>query len=200
MKILVTGFDPFNHEKINPALEAVKLLPEKIQDAVLIKLEVPTAFKKSQDVIRTAIIQNQPDYVINVGQAGGRFAITPERVAINLADCKIKDNAGEQPINQPIHPDGPAAYFTQLPITAMVQAMNDAGIPAEISNSAGTYVCNSLFYHVQYLRDKEFPNLKAGFIHVPFLPEQVVHRTHVPALALADIVTGLQAALGAAIK
>ena len=142
MKFLITGFNPFNAEKINPAIEAVKRLPDQIKGAQLIKLEIPTEFKKSQDLIKKAIIENQPDYVINVGQAGGRFAITPERVAINFVDSKVKDNAGEQLINQPIHSDGKTAYFTQLPIKAMVQAIRQVGIPSEISNSAGTYVCN----------------------------------------------------------
>lgn len=200
MKFLITGFNPFNHEKINPAIEVVKMLPDQIQGAKLIKLEIPTEFKKSQDLIKKAIIENQPDYVINVGQAGGRFAITPERVAINLADSKVKDNAGEQFINQPIHPDGKTAYFTQLPIKAMVKAIRQVGIPSEISNSAGTYVCNSLFYHVQYLREKNFPNLKAGFIHVPFLPQQIVNRSHIPAISQIDMVTGLTAALNAVIE
>lgn len=199
MKILVTGFDPFGGEKINPAIEAVKLLPKRIEAAEIIKLEIPTIFNKSAEVVKQAIIQEQPDYVLNVGQAGGRRALTPERVAININDGSIPDNAGYQPLGEPIQPDGPAAYFTQLPIKAMVAAIRQAGVPASVSNTAGTYVCNHIFYQVQYMRDKEFPNLKAGFIHIPFLPEQAV-KNNQPSMALETIVKGLTAAIAAIVQ
>lgn len=199
MKILVTGFDPFGGEKINPAIEAVKLLPKRIEAAEIIKLEIPTIFNKSAEVVKQAIIQEQPDYVLNVGQAGGRRALTPERVAININDGSIPDNAGYQPLGEPIQPDGPAAYFTQLPIKAMVAAIRQAGVPASVSNTAGTYVCNHIFYQVQYMRDKEFPNLKAGLIHIPFLPEQAV-KNNQPSMALETIVKGLTAAIAAIVQ
>lgn len=200
MKILVTGFDPFGSDKINPAIEAVKRLPDTIKGAKIIKLEIPTVFNKSAQVVHQAIVKEQPDYVLNVGQAGGRSALTPERVAININDGRIPDNDGYQPLDEPIQPDGDTAYFTQLPIKAMAKAIRAAGLPAIVSNTAGTYVCNHIFYQVQYMRAKEFPKLKAGFIHIPFLPEQVITRTNQPSMALADIVKGLTAAIGAIVE
>lgn len=176
MKILVTGFDSFGEDRINPALEAVKRLPDNIAGAKIIKLEIPTKFNISAEVVKEAIENYKPDYVLNVGQAGGRFAITPERVAINLDDGRIADNAGYQPLNQTIQSDGATAYFTQLPIKAMTKAIREVGLPATVSNSAGTFVCNHIFYQVQYQRAKFFPDIKAGFIHIPYLPEQVISK------------------------
>nr|WP_285816316.1 pyroglutamyl-peptidase I [Lactobacillus taiwanensis] len=197
MKILVTGFDPFGGDKINPAIEAVKRLPDEINGAEIVKLEIPTVFNKSAEVVKETIENENPDYVLNVGQAGGRFGLTPERVAININDGRIPDNEGYQPLGEPIYEDGETAYFTQLPIKAEAKAIRDAGLPASVSNTAGTYVCNHIMYQVQYMRDKEFPNIKAGFIHIPFLPEQVVNRPNTPSMALDDIVKGLTAALSA---
>ena len=164
MKILVTGFDPFGDDKINPAIEAVKRLPDEIGGAKIVKLEIPTKFNVSAEVVHDAIVKEKPDYVLSIGQAGGRYELTPERVAINLDDGRIKDNAGYQPLNHTIHEDGENAYFTQLPIKAMAKAIREAGVPAAVSNTAGTYVCNHIFYQVQYMRDKEFPTIKAGFM------------------------------------
>lgn len=199
MKILVTGFDPFGDDKINPAIEAVKRLPDEIAGAEIIKLEIPTKFNVSAQVVHDAIAAEHPDYVLSIGQAGGRFALTPERVAINLDDGRIADNAGYQPLNHTIHADGQTAYFAQLPIKAMAKAIREAGIPSAVSNTAGTYVCNHIMYQVQYMRDKEFPEIKAGFMHIPFLPDQVVNRPDTPSLSLADDVKGITAAIGAII-
>lgn len=200
MKILVTGFDPFGEDRINPALEAVKRLPDDIAGAKIIKLEIPTKFNISAEVVKEAIENYKPDYVLNVGQAGGRFAITPERVAINLDDGRIADNAGYQPLNQIIQSDGATAYFTQLPIKAMTKAIREVGLPAAVSNSAGTFVCNHIFYQVQYQRAKFFPDIKAGFIHIPYLPEQVISKPQMPSLSLADDIKGLIAAISAIIE
>lgn len=197
MKILVTGFDPFDKEKINPALEAVKRLPEEIAGAKIIKLEIPTVFGHAGIVVENAIELNKPDVVVNIGQAGGRFAITPEKVAINLADARIADNAGNQPLDETIFTDGQTAYFTQLPIKAMVAAINAKGLPAAVSYTAGSFVCNYIMYYVQYLIDKKYPNLKGGFIHVPFIFEQVVTKPQQPAMSINDIVIGLTAAIAA---
>jgi len=197
MKILVTGFDPFGHDTTNPAIEAVTQLPDMIDGATIIKLEIPTKFNVSATVVRKAIIDHQPDYVLNIGQAGGRFAVTPERVAINLDDGRIPDNAGYQPLGQAIHSDGQTAYFSQLPLKAMTKAIRDAGIPSAVSNTAGTYVCNHIMYQVQYMREQEFPTIKAGFMHIPFLPEQVVNRPEQPSLSLTEDVTAITAALRA---
>lgn len=196
MKILVTGFDPFGKEKINPAIEAVKLLPSEIAGNKIIKLEVPTIFNKSAVVVRKAIEKNEPDIVINIGQAGGRAAITPERIAINFQSGQTADNSGQKPQEGKIKDDGQDGYFTQLPIEEMVSAIKAAGLPAKISNSAGTYVCNHLFYQVQYLVHHDYPNLKAGFIHVPFLPSQASDGRY-PSMSLENIVKGLTAAISA---
>ena len=197
MKLLITGFDPFGGEKTNPAIEAVKRLPAAIAGATVVPLEIPTVFGTCAEVVRQAIITEQPDVVLSVGQAGGRSALTPELIAINLDDGRIPDNAGFQPVDQPIQPNGPAAYFTQLPVKAMAQAIRQAGLPSHVSTTAGTYVCNHIMYEVQHLRATEFPQLQAGFIHIPFLPEQVVQRSGVPSLSLTDDVRGLTAAIRA---
>ena len=172
MKILLTGFDPFDREKVNPAFEAVKLLPDTIAGAQIVKLEVPTQFVRAGEVLEAAMAEHKPDVVICVGQAGGRAAITPEKVAINLMDGRIPDNAGYQPVDVPIRADGPAAYFATLPVKAMVQRMQDAGIPAAVSYTAGTYVCNSLMYTLLFLIDRKFPSVRGGFIHVPYAMER----------------------------
>ncbi|MBS1012536.1 pyroglutamyl-peptidase I [Levilactobacillus brevis] len=197
MKLLITGFDPFGGEKTNPAIEVVKRLPAAIAGATVVPLEIPTVFGTCAEVVRQAIITERPDVVLSVGQADGRSALTPERIAINLDDGRIPDNAGFQPVDQPIQPNGPAAYFTQLPVKAMAQAIRQAGLPSHVSTTAGTYVCNHIMYEVQHLRATEFPQLQAGFIHIPFLPEQVVQRSGVPSLSLTDDVRGITAAIRA---
>ena len=148
MKLLLTAFDPFGGEKINPALEAVKRVQDKIGDLEIVKLEVPTVFYKSIDTVTNAIEKERPDVVLCIGQAGGRFDLTPERVAININDARIPDNEGNQPLNGPIFEDGENAYFSSLPIKAMVAEIRKADIPASVSNSAGTFVCNHLMYGV----------------------------------------------------
>ncbi|HEL1584148.1 TPA: pyroglutamyl-peptidase I [Streptococcus suis] len=200
MKILVTGFDPFGGESINPALEAVKRLPNEIAGASIITLEVPTVFHRSAAVLEAAMDQHQPDVVLCIGQAGGRFELTPERVAINQDDARIADNEGQQPIDAVIREDGPPAYFSTLPIKAMVEAIRQQMIPASVSNTAGTFVCNHLMYQALYLADKKFPQTKAGFMHIPFLPEQVVQKPNQPSMALETIVKGLEAAISAIVE
>ncbi|WHZ32197.1 pyroglutamyl-peptidase I [Desemzia incerta] len=200
MKILVTGFDPFGGEKINPALEAVKGLADTIKGAEIKRLEIPTVFNKSAEVVQKAIEEFQPDYVLNIGQAGGRYEISPERVAINVDDARIADNEGNQPIDAPIKEDGDAAYFTQLPVKAMVTAIKNAGIPGAVSNTAGTFVCNHIMYQVQYMIHTNFPKIKGGFIHVPYIPEQVVNKPGQPAMSLSDMTKGLTAAIEAVVE
>ena len=200
MKVLVTGFDPFGGEKLNPALEAIKSLPSEIQGAEVRWLEVPTVFYKSAKILEEEIRIYQPDIVLCIGQAGGRKGLTPERVAINQDDARIQDNEGNQPIDRPIHLDGPPAYFSSLPIKAMVQAIKEEGLPASVSNTAGTFVCNHLMYQVLYLVEKEFPTIKAGFMHIPYMMEQVVNRPTTPAMSLVDIRRGIEAAIGAIIE
>ncbi|MDI9217330.1 pyroglutamyl-peptidase I [Clostridium tertium] len=200
MKILITGFDPFGGENINPALEAVKKLPDTILDNEIIKLEIPTVFRKSLETIEENIIKHNPDVVISVGQAGGRFGVTPERVAINIDDARIKDNEGNQPIDISIFEDGEAAYFSNLPIKAMVKEMMDNEIPASVSNTAGTFVCNHVMYGILYLIDKKYPNIRGGFIHVPYIPSQVTTKPNMPSMSIEDISKGLEFSIKAIIE
>ena len=197
MKILVTGFDPFGGEKVNPALEAVKSLPSEIHGAEIHWVEIPTVFYKAAEVLETAIVRFQPDAVLCIGQAGGRASLTPERVAINQDDARIPDNQGNQPIDTPIRLDGQAAYFSTLPIKAMVQAIKEEGLPATVSNTAGTFVCNHLMYQALYLANKKFPHMRAGFMHIPYMTEQVINKPNTASMNLTDIVRGIEAAIGA---
>lgn len=195
MKILVSGFDPFGGEKINPAIESVKLLPDTIQGVEIIKIEIPTVIGKSVRKIEEAIEKYQPDVVLSVGQAGGRPDITVERVAINVDDCRIADNEGNQPIDTQIVKNGPAAYFSTLPIKAIVNKMNESGIPASVSNTAGTFICNHVMYGVRHIASTKYPTMRTGFIHIPFLPQQVTDKRNMPSMALETIVKALIIAL-----
>lgn len=201
MKILVTAFDPFGGEKVNPALEAVKLLPKIISGAQIKWVEIPTVFNKSAEVLELAIAKENPDVILCIGQAGGRFGLTPERVAINQDDARIPDNDGNQPIDSPIREDGESAYFSTLPIKAMVKAIQECGLPASISNTAGTFVCNHLMYQTLYLVSKKFPTVKkAGFMHIPFMTEQVCDKPNVPSMNLSDMSKGIEAAITAIVN
>lgn len=200
MKVLITGFDPFGGESINPALEAVKLLPETISGAEVIKLEIPTVFRKSVACIEEAIEKHNPDIVISIGQAGGRFGITPERVAINVDDARIEDNEENQPIDIKIQENGENAYFSNLPIKAMVKEMTENGIPGAVSNTGGTFVCNHVMYGILYLVNTKYPNIKGGFIHVPYIPSQVIAKPNMPSMSLKDIAKGLELCIKAAVQ
>lgn len=195
MKILLTAFEPFGGEQVNAALEAVTRLSAP-KGAELYKLTVPTVFGLCTETVIRAMRDIRPDAVVCVGQASGRAAITPERVAINLRDARIPDNAGFQPFDEPVVPGGPAAYFSTLPVRAMAEAIQKAGVSAMISNTAGTFVCNDLFYGLCHAIESEFPSISGGFIHVPCLPEQAaLHPSPIPSMKLLDIVRGLEAAL-----
>ena len=200
MKILVTGFDPFGGEKVNPALEAVKSLPSVIHGAEIRWVEIPTVFYQSAEVLEAEIVRYQPNVVLCIGQAGGRASLTPERVAINQDDARIPDNQGNQPIDTPIRLDGQAAYFSTLPIKAMVQAIKEEGLPATVSNTAGTFVCNHLMYQALYLADKKFPHMRTGFMHIPYMTEQVINKPNTASMNLTDIVRGIEAAIGAIVE
>ena len=198
MKILVTGFDPFGGESVNPAYEAVKLLPDTIGGAQIFKLEIPTVFSLSGPAVEEGIKKYQPDVVLCVGQAGGRASISVEKVAINFVDARIPDNNGEQPLDEPLQADGPAAYFSTLPVKAMVQHVKDAGLPCYLSFTAGTYVCNSIMYNVLYMCDKRYPGIRAGFIHVPYACGQVVDKANTtPSMPLEPIAKSLEYAIEA---
>ncbi|MTL68474.1 pyroglutamyl-peptidase I, partial [Turicibacter sanguinis] len=173
------------------ALMSVMQLPDEILGVQIIKKEIPTVFDKSIEVLYQTLKEEQPDMVICVGQAGGRPNITVERVAINQDDARIPDNEGAQPIDRTIFAEGPAAYFATLPIKAMVQNMKAAGIPAAVSNTAGTFVCNHIMYGALHFAATQQPSLKAGFVHIPYVPMQTVDKPTMPSMSVADIVTGL---------
>lgn len=197
-KILMTGFDPFGGETVNPALEAVKAMEGRvICGAQIVVLEVPTVRVKCVQRLMKAIGELDPGVVISVGQAGGRAEITPERVAINVDDFRIEDNDGNQPVDEPIDPEGPMAYFSTLPIKAMVEAMRSRGIPASVSNSAGTFVCNHLFYGLMRYLHMEGRGRIGGFVHIPYLPIQAARYPGQPSMSLECIVEGLSAAVEA---
>lgn len=200
MKVLVTGFDPFGGESINPAWEAVKLIKEEISGAEIVKMQIPTVVNKSIQKIYEKMTEIRPDIVISVGQAGGRFGVTPERVAINITDARIPDNEGNQPIDIPVFEDGDTAYFSNLPVKAMVRAIKDAGYPSVLSNTAGTYICNHVMYGILYYIQKEFPGVRGGFIHVPYATSQVINKPGTPSMSIADITASLEAAIKAVVE
>lgn len=190
MKILITGFQPFGGQRVNPAWEAVKKLPDVLGDKVLWKLEIPVTFGGAFDAVEAKAAEIDPDVILCVGQAGGRDAVTPERIAVNLQDASIPDNAGNQPVDLPVVANGANAYFTTLPVKAMAAAARALDIPCRLSCTAGTYVCNDVFYRLLHrYRDT---GKRVGFVHVPFLPEQGS-----PNLPLNSIVRALQAMLEA---
>lgn len=199
MKILMTGFDPFGGEPVNPAWEAVSRVtaPEGVELTVM---QVPTVFEEAGVLVKKAMEELRPDYVVSVGQAAGRAAITPERVAINVMDARIPDNALFRPVDEPIEKEGPAAYFSTLPIKAIRDALNEAGIPSAVSDTAGTFVCNSLMYHILH-KARELPPMRAGFVHIPCIPEQLPRMpAGTPAMELGEIVRGLETLLSVLAK
>ena len=189
-KLLITGFDPFGGETVNPAWEAVKKLPDRITDYTLYKLEIPTVFGLAAETVLAKAAQTQPDLILCIGQAGGRAAVTPERIAVNIRDARIPDNAGNQPGGEQIAPDSPAAYFATVPVKEMATAIENAGIAATVSNSAGAFVCNDTLYSL--LHHYAHTDVKVGFIHVPYLPEQGQ-----PNMELEVITKALEAAIEA---
>ena len=195
MKVLVTGFEPFGGETVNPAQQIVERLPQQVAGAQVVRRIVPCVFGRSIEAVRQAVEQERPDVVICIGQSGGRDAICPERVAINISDARIPDNAGNQPIDEPMFADGQNAYFSTLPIKAIAAAVRQAGIPCQVSNTAGTYVCNHLMYGLLYHIQRSFPGVRGGFIHVPFLPQQVEQKPGTPSLPLDDMVQAILIAI-----
>ena len=189
-KLLITGFEPFGGESINPSWEAVKKLPEVIGDKKLIKLQIPTVFGKGFDELTKKADEVKPDIILCIGQAGGRKAVTPEVIGINLREASIPDNEGNQPVNEPVVKGGREAYFATIPVRDIVKAVNEAGLPCSLSYSAGAFVCNDVLYSVLNRFDGIIP---AGFIHVPFIKEQV--KNNEPYMELDDIVRALSIAI-----
>lgn len=193
-KILITGFEPFGGEKINPAYEVVKNLG-KIDGVELIKLEIPTVFQKASKLIFDKIEEVKPDAILSIGQAGGRTSITPEVMGINLRDARIEDNEGNKPICEIIFEDGQDGLFSTLEVRNIVENIKNAGIPAELSYTAGTFVCNDVLYSVLYYIKKNNLDIKAGFIHVPFILEQVIDKRNTPSMTLENITKGIEIAI-----
>lgn len=195
MKILLTAFEPFNSEQINAALEAVTCVNPPV-GVTLRTLTVPTVFGLCTNTVMDTVRSFRPDVVIMTGQASGRSAISLERIAVNLRDARIPDNAQNQPVDVPVDPNGPSAYFSTLPVKAMRKAILAAGVPCELSYSAGTFVCNDLMYGVLHALSCEAAPAIAGFIHLPCTPEQAaLYTREMPSLKTEDAVKGLEAAL-----
>lgn len=187
-KLLITGFDSFGENTVNPSWEAVRNLPEQVGEYMLCKLQIPTIFGKAADIILEKAEEFQPDLILCIGLAGGRDAVTPERIAVNIRDARIPDNAGNQPNGDPVAPDGPAAYFTTVPVVQMSAAIRAAGIPSAVSNSAGAFVCNDVLYAL--LHRFSGTETRVGFIHVPYLPQQGT-----PSMTLENITQALICAI-----
>ena len=188
MKLLITGFDPFGGKTVNPSWGAVRLLPDQIGKYELCKLNIPTVYGQAAQMVLEKAQDIGADVIISVGQAGGRDAVTPERIAVNIRDARIPDNAGVLHRGRRVEETGPAAYFSTLPVEAMSQAIRDAGIPSTVSNTAGCYVCNDVLYTL--LNKYAGTPVRVGFVHVPYLPEQGT-----PNLPLEDTVRALEAAI-----
>jgi len=196
-KILLTGFEPFGGESLNPSEEITR----QLNGTVIARHEVaggllPCVYGAAIKELKQLIRRHEPVLVICLGQAGGRTAITPERVALNVDDARIADNAGQQPVDRPVVKAGPVAYWSTLPIKAIVQALRKRGLPAEISQTAGTFVCNHVFYGLMHELHGQ-RRVRGGFIHVPFLPEQTSDQ---PSLPLAKMITGIQTALEVSVR
>ena len=191
--LLITGFDPFGGETVNPSWEAVRRLPETVNGWQIHKQQIPTVFGKAAEVVLAAAEEVKPDAILCIGQAGGRSAVTPEVVAINLREARIADNKGVQPVNVPVIPGGPAAYFATAPVREMVNAITAEGIDAALSYSAGAFVCNDVLYTL--LHRYNGTDTRVGFIHVPFLPTQA--KNNQPSMEQDAITAALRAAITA---
>ncbi len=192
MKALVTGFDPFGGDAVNPSAEAVSRLRRRIEGLTVETAILPTSYARSTAALRAAIDRTRPDLVLCVGQAGGRTELSLERVGINVQDARIRDNDGAQPIDVPIVPDGPAAYFATLPVKACVAALRAAGLPAGVSNTAGTFVCNHILYSLMDIAQDHPAAFRGGFLHIPYVPEQAARLGGAPSMAVADIARGIE--------
>lgn len=197
-KILITGFEPFGKDTVNPSWEAVSILPDQTEYAVIARRKMPVEYDRVALLLEQAIREEQPDVVICIGQAGGRAEMTPEMVAINIKDARIADNAGVLCSGEAICEDGPAAYFATVPVKRIAAAMREAGVPASVSYTAGTYVCNNIMYHLMHMLKLRYPHIKGGFIHIPFACGQVLTRpVGTPSLPLELMAKGLEAAMDA---
>ncbi len=198
MRALLTAFEPFGGERINASREAVARVPARVAGLDITVAELPTSFARALPALEAAIARVDPAIVLCVGQTRYRNALSVERVAINLQDARIPDNDGAQPLDRPVIPGGPAAYFGTLPAKSAAAAMVAAGLRAEVSNSAGTFVCNHVFYGLMHFAATRKPDLRGGVLHVPRLPDQTAAEPGAPSMALEEIVLGVVLALEAA--
>ena len=197
MKLLLTGFQPFGGEKINPAFEILKTLPDAIGGYELVKRELPVAYKESTKVIESLLDEELPDVVFSLGQAGGAFGLVVEKVGLNLRDANAADNDGHRASHEIIFADGDTAYYSTLPVKAMVKKIRESNVPASLSYSAGAYVCNNVLYTLLYLAQKRFTNMRCGFIHVPYFPEQIIGKRNTHYMTPEEMMRGLIAAISA---
>jgi pyroglutamyl-peptidase len=195
MRALVTGFDPFAGADANASYEAVRRLPPRIGGLDITTAQLPTSYARSGAALEREIARVRPAIVLCVGEAGERTALNIERVAINVQDARIRDNDGRQPLDAPVVAGGPAAYFATLPIRTIEEALRTAGLAVEISNSAGTFVCNHVFYTLMHFSTTSAAKFRAGFFHVPSLRGQTTGKTAVAPMTLDDIVRGIRIAL-----
>ena len=191
MKILVTGFEPFDSEAVNPSRLVLTALPERLGSAEILTLALPVSFLRAPALALAAVKREQPDAVLSLGQAGGRVGLTLERIAVNLADARIPDNDGFQPREALLCSGGPDGLFTTLPVQELLQGIRQSGIPASQSLSAGAFVCNALMYQLLY----RAPMVPSGFLHLPWLHEQALKRAGQPSLSLEDMAAGVSACL-----
>ncbi|MNH18938.1 Pyrrolidone-carboxylate peptidase [compost metagenome] len=199
-KVLITGFEPFGGERLNPSWEVVKQLNDmELVGTRIVARQLPCVFGAALEALNAAIDEVQPVMVLAIGQAGGRTDITIERVAINVDDARIPDNQGQQPVDEPIVAGGPAAYFSTLPIKAMASSMREAGIPASVSQTAGTYVCNHVMYGLLHRLSGQ-GEIKGGFIHIPYLPEQAAAHPGAPSMASQTVLFALELAVSIALQ
>lgn len=198
--VLLTGFEPFGGDRINPSWEVAKQFKQRrIGAAEVVVCQLPCVFDRSAQVLNDAIDRHRPALVLALGLAGGRQRMSVERVAINVDDARIPDNSHRQPIDRPVVAGGPAAYFATIPIKAMVNAMCDAGVPAEVSQSAGTFVCNHVMYALLHRLARWPGSAKGGFIHLPYLPRQAAFIPDMPSMAEEVMVAGVTIAIETAL-
>jgi len=194
--VLVTAFEPFGGETLNPSWEAVRALDgQQINDARIVARQLPVVFSDVLGVLYAAMDEVQPDLILSVGQAGGRSDITVERIGINVDDARIPDNAGQQPVDEAIVADGPAGYFSTLPIKAIVTALRTAGIPATVSQTAGTFTCNRVMYGLLHRLHTQGNRVRGGFVHIPYLPEQAAHHPGAPSMSRDNVMQALEIAI-----
>lgn len=202
VNVLLTGFEPFDKDPVNPSWEVARALDGWVCEGATVRaVQLPCVFGKAIEQLDAALLQYQPTLVISLGLAGGRVDITPERVAINMDDARIPDNSGQQPVDTSVVPGAPAAYFSTLPLKAILRDLRAQGLPASVSNTAGTFVCNHIFYALMHrLAKRGDPSrTRGGFVHVPYLPEQAARNPGTPSMALATQVQALRVLIATAL-